>query len=986
MPNAAHRRRVQALATGAIAMVAAATQAMPAQADDTQHSKHDSKALNNAHPSWATADKDRGAVPASQTITTRVFLTGQDDAGLAALARDVNDPNSPNYGQFLTPEQLKQQFGATPAQIAAVQQWLKDAGLSVSQVSTNWIDAKGDAAAVQRAFGTQLKNYQRPDGSIGYAASSAAVVPGSVANLVAGVAGLSQSTKKAHTDSVQNPVAPNANTPNAGAQSWCGSYWGQSNATGLPAGSNGSSTPLLPCPYSAQDLRAAYGLTKTGKGATIAVVDWYAADHMIDAANQWAGHNGVAAFRSGQYKEYFNKGAWNSADTCGDPSGEEALDVEMAHGLAPDANIVYVGANSCNDNDLMAAEQQIVDQHLADVVSNSWGALVHGKDGDEDPAVMAQYDRIFQQGAAEGISFTFSTGDCGDDDPANKAGGAVNCGDNSARRQTEWPVSSQWVTAVGGTTLATNSSGGYNWEVAMGDHRATVKGNGWSAAPGHIPFYFGGGGGTSEDVVQPWYQAGKVPAGLATTKMDGNGASRPMRVIPDVAMNGSLATTVQVDTPVWDSAHDKWKQTSMGGTSVAAPEFAAVLADAKEAAGHAIGFANPSLYALNGSAFHDVSSRPGITEGVYSDGSDSELYQVGQDTSLTATPGYDNATGLGSPNGSFVAALAAQKAPAAPNPVGPAVTRIAGDTRYDTAIAMSKKSFSKDGSAQAVVLATGLNFPDALAGVPFAKQVNAPLLLTPGNALDPKVAAEIHRVLAPGGKVYVLGGEKAVTPAVLAALKLPAGQVQRIAGDTRFTTSVAIAKAMGSPTNVVLATGANFPDALAAGPYASDIFFGHGNGPAAILLTDNKTLPQPVYAYMNKHVTDVAAIGGQAVAAVNGFPGLVKFPGADRFDTAAQVAKTFTDPKLSDGPQIAGVATGMQFADALTGAALLAHSNSPLLLTMPNALPAYTKTALQGLAHALAGGGSVDIFGGRVAVSDAVENQVAAAIGGHVVK
>src|SRR3954447_8438785 len=132
MPNAAHRRRVQALATGAIAMVAAATQAMPAQADDTQHhSKHKSKTLNNARPSWATPDKDRGAVPATQTITTRVFLTGQNDAGLAALARDVNDPNSPNYGQFLTPEQVKQQFGATPAHISAVQQWLKDAGLKV---------------------------------------------------------------------------------------------------------------------------------------------------------------------------------------------------------------------------------------------------------------------------------------------------------------------------------------------------------------------------------------------------------------------------------------------------------------------------------------------------------------------------------------------------------------------------------------------------------------------------------------------------------------------------------------------------------------------------------------------------------------------------------------------------------------------------------------------------------------------------------------
>src|SRR2546423_13524236 len=179
MPNAAHRRRVQALATGAIAMVAAATQAMPAQADDTQHSKHDNKMLNNAHPGWATADKDRGAVPASQRITTRVFLTGQDPDGPAAAARAVTDPDSPGYQQYLTADQIKQRFGATPAQIAAVQDWLKSAGLSISAVSGDWIDAEGDAGAVPKAVGTQIKNYQPPDGSGGYAASAAAVIPGS---------------------------------------------------------------------------------------------------------------------------------------------------------------------------------------------------------------------------------------------------------------------------------------------------------------------------------------------------------------------------------------------------------------------------------------------------------------------------------------------------------------------------------------------------------------------------------------------------------------------------------------------------------------------------------------------------------------------------------------------------------------------------------------------------------------------------------------
>ncbi len=975
MPNAAHRRRVQALATGAIAMVAAATQAMPAQADDTQHSKHDNKMLNNAHPGWATADKDRGAVPASQRITTRVFLTGQDPDGLAAAARAVTDPDSPGYQQYLTADQIKQRFGATPAQIAAVQDWLKSAGLSISAVSGDWIDAEGDAGAVQKAFGTQIKNYQRPDGSVGYAASSAAVIPGSVASLVAGVSGLSQATTRAHTDSAQGSGITSDGDPSPGCGSTTTTYWGQYSATGWPAGSNGSTIPVLPCPYSPQQLRQAYGLTHTGKGARIAVVDWYASKTMYSDAQQWSADHKIQQFRDGQYTEWKNEGAWNhtsGADACGSAAAEESLDVEMAHGLAPDADIVYVGANSCTDQDLMAAEQLIVDKHLADVVSNSWGEIIHGTDGDADPAVMAGYDRIFQKGALEGISFTFSSGDCGDDDPANKAGGAVNCNGNSARKQTEWPVSSQWVTAVGGTTLATNSSG-YAWETSMGDHRAQAQAGdaSWNPGVGHIPFFFGGGGGTSEDIVQPWYQAGKVPGALAANVQTAAPATRPMRVVPDVAMNGSLATSVDVAFTDGKYAHH-----DMGGTSVAAPEFAAVLADVKEASGHAVGFANPSLYALNSSAFHDVTSRSGVTEGMWSNGDAGTLYQVGQDTSLTATPGFDNATGLGSPAAGFEAALAAQKGPAAPPQGGPAVTRVAGDDRYATAIAVSKKTFPKAGSAKAVVLATGSNFPDALAGVPLAKKLGAPLLLTPGNAADPRVVAEIHRVLAPGGKVYVLGGNAAVTPAVVSALKVPA---QRIAGDTRYTTSVAIAHALGDPSNVVLATGNGFADALAAGPYASDVFT--SDGPAAILLTNDRIVPPAVYDYMRDHAGVLAAVGGQAVSAAAGtWAGhLTPLAGSDRFETAAKVAATFPYA------QNAGVATGMQFADALTGAAMLAHENSPLLLTMPTSLPGFTRTALQGLAHSLAGGGSVDIFGGPVAVSNAVENAVAGAVGGHVV-
>ncbi|MFD0633326.1 cell wall-binding repeat-containing protein [Catenulispora yoronensis] len=195
------------------------------------------------------------------------------------------------------------------------------------------------------------------------------------------------------------------------------------------------------------------------------------------------------------------------------------------------------------------------------------------------------------------------------------------------------------------------------------------------------------------------------------------------------------------------------------------------------------------------------------------------------------------------------------------------------------------------------------------------------------------MTAEIKRVLAPGGIVYVLGGVNAVTPKAVAALGLPGLQVRRVSGSDRFETSLAIADEIGNPTgNVVLATGNDFPDALSAGPLAS--VFGGGTGtPAAILLTNDRTM-SPAVADYAAHAHSVAAVGGQAVAAVTGarlwnVDRGAEFAGRDRYDTAARVAGMFP------APMTVGVATGTQFADALTGAGMVAAARSPLLLTEP---------------------------------------------------
>lgn len=308
---------------------------------------------------------------------------------------------------------------------------------------------------------------------------------------------------------------------------------------------------------------------------------------------------------------------------------------------------------------------------------------------------------------------------------------------------------------------------------------------------------------------------------------------------------------------------------------------------------------------------------------------------------------------------------------------GTAVSRIAGADRYQTSIAISSKLAA--GSAPAVVLATGETFPDALAGVPLAKKVGGPLLLTPTAAPNAAVTAEIKRVLKPGGTVYVLGGTNAVSQSVVDALG--SVTVTRIGGADRYQTALKIADQLGDPTRVVLATGADYADALAAGPYAADVFDADAAHPAAILLTDNTQLPTEVKSYLGK-ANAVAAVGGQAVTAAHTanvtLAPNASFRGYDRYFTAAMVAATFK------GEKTAGVATGENFADALTGAAYLAQAGGPLVLTPTHLLAPTTWAALQGIEASVGPAGTIEVFGGPVAVSTNTVEAVIEAVHGHM--
>jgi hypothetical protein len=185
----------------------------------------------------------------------------------------------------------------------------------------------------------------------------------------------------------------------------------------------------------------------------------------------------------------------------------------------------------------------------------------------------------------------------------------------------------------------------------------------------------------------------------------------------------------------------------------------------------------------------------------------------------------------------------------------------------------------------------------------------------------------------------------------------------RYAGTDRFGTALAVADALGDPSTVLLATGVNFPDALAAGPAAAHV---HG----VVLLTNGSSLTPAVTAYLAAHPGTVYAIGGPAVAAD---PSATALSGADRYATAAMVASS-----LFTAPVNIGVASGTAFPDALSGGAFQAHFGGPIELSDPHVLPASTSAYLTATDSTIV---TTNIFGGTVALSAIVQAAIGTALG-----
>jgi subtilase family serine protease len=410
----------------------------------------------------------------------------------------------------------------------------------------------------------------------------------------------------------------------------CSITYGQLAASTLPK-FQGKTLPYATCGYTGPLFRAAYegNTSLDGSGVTVAITDAYAAPTIVGDTNKYAGRHGDGTYAPGQFSQ-LKPSSFDHAPLCG-PSGwygEETLDVEAVHAMAPGANIRYYGASNCLDDGLLSALTSVVDEDVAQLVTNSWGDVEANSTTDS----IAAYEQIFLQGAMQGQSFMFSSGDNGDELA------------NTGIRQADYPTSDPYVTSVGGTSDAINSSGQFTFQTGWGTQKYTLNGSSW--AP--VGFLYGAGGGHSSLFNQPSYQAGVVPGS--------NGAGR---AVPDVGLDADPTAGMLVgETQSFPDGvyYDEYR---IGGTSLASPLFAGMTALLLQHAGGAMGLLNPTIYAQAGSSsFKDIHGAPkdaGNVRADYANGVDPSggiVYSVrtfNQDSSLKLAKGWDDVTGVGSP-------------------------------------------------------------------------------------------------------------------------------------------------------------------------------------------------------------------------------------------------------------------------------------------------------------------------------------------------
>lgn len=306
-----------------------------------------------------------------------------------------------------------------------------------------------------------------------------------------------------------------------------------------------------------------------------------------------------------------------------------------------------------------------------------------------------------------------------------------------------------------------------------------------------------------------------------------------------------------------------------------------------------------------------------------------------------------------------------------PPPVSASVSRIAGSDRYATAAAVSASEF--DPGVPVAYVATGSNFPDALAGGAAAAHAGGPMLLVARDSIPAATKIELNR-LQPK-QIVVLGGPGTVSDVVKADLDAyTVGSVRRIAGASRYETAALISHdTFAAPVPVAyVATGGGFPDALAGVPVS-----GAKGGP--VLLVSPDGVPAATASELARlHPGRIVILGASGVVSnaiattLAGYAPVSRLAGSDRYATAVAISKA-----SFSSASVVFVATGTTFPDALGGGPVAGLSAGPLLLVPSTTLPSNVATELQRLNP-----DKVVILGGTGVVSSSVANQIASVVGG----
>ena len=600
--------------------------------------------LPGSRPTRALVANDIGAVPQDTRLEgmTLVFSrSAAQQADLDALIAAQQDPASPQFHQWLTPAQFGARFGMADSDLAAAENWLQQQGFTIDSVSPSRdrIHFSGSAAQSNAAFATELHYYRDPaETQLGaqphMAPSTDISLPAALQPIVIGVANLSGF--RPHAQMVQG-VRPNFT----------------SAVTGNHYMTPGDVATIY-------DINNAYNSTYIGTGQSIAIVGQSAIVTTDITRFQTA-----AGLPTKLPTLVLEPGTGTSTIYSGDES-ESDLDVEYSGAIAKGATIYFVYTGNGNFGTFDALDYA-VQTDLAPIISASYGSCEPGLGS----ANYATYNGDLQQAATQGQTVVSASGDAGSSDCYGEYT-PVSSSTNTANNEqlaVDFPASSQYVTALGGTEFpAADVASGSNpyWAAANG---TDVVASALSYIPEQVwnddsltVGLASGGGGASIYTARPSWQANTVP-GISSII----GA---FRLVPDISLDSSPLNAPYAyctsDTTSWASgqvssctsgfrdSNSSGDLTVAGGTSFAAPIFAGMVAILNQAKGYTggQGLINPTLYALASnpvtysgtitSAFHDITvgSNECLAGTNYCSGLPLTDYAAGT--------GYDEASGLGS--------------------------------------------------------------------------------------------------------------------------------------------------------------------------------------------------------------------------------------------------------------------------------------------------------------------------------------------------